>query len=447
MERITVDFESKKGKIKAMHGVGQPPLNGISTEAFHYLKDAHIPYSRLHDVGGWFGRNVWVDIPNIFRDFDADETKAENYDFAFTDILLKGLIENECFPVFRLGVSIENFHTVKAYRIFPPKDFAKWARICEHIIRHYNYGWADGFYYDIKYWEIWNEADNGPTIETNSLWKGTPKQYYEMYTIAAKHLKGCFGDAIKVGGYGSSGVGYALCYPEKNGLDLPPMTADMYMNERGQHMLDFFNGFLEYISAHQAPFDFFSWHSYGLDTEQIVNCTVYIDKKLAEYGYTKTENQLNEWSVAPTSTLQGTQTAAARCTATMCAMQDTSTNMLCIYDARMTASKYAAVFNPWTKEPFPLYYALKAFGELYALEEQVVSYITGEKLYIQAAEKAGKKAVLVTNISDEDKEIETNLSADMIAYVIDDGYQLEADGTNPAKFILPANRVVLFKNE
>ena len=245
MEKITVDFGKIKGTIKAMHAVGQPPLAGINTDKFAYLKDAHIPFSRLHDVGGRFGGNVWVDIPNLFRDFDADETNPDNYDFAFTDILIKGLIENNCAPIFRLGVTIENFHYIRAYRIFPPKDFAKWARICEHVIRHYNEGWADGFHYDIKYWEIWNEADNGPNLKLNSMWHGTKEQFYEFYSVAAKHLKSVFGDSIKVGGYGSSGVGFALTDPEKHGLDIEPMPTDIYMSERGQYMLDFFDEFMD----------------------------------------------------------------------------------------------------------------------------------------------------------------------------------------------------------
>ena len=50
----------------------------------------------------------------------------------------------------------------------PPKDYAKWARICEHIITHYTEGWADGFNYKITYWEIWNEPEN------IQMWQGTP---------------------------------------------------------------------------------------------------------------------------------------------------------------------------------------------------------------------------------------------------------------------------------
>ena len=95
-------------------------------------------------------------------------------------------------PYFRLGVTIENQCVIKAYRIHPPKDYAKWARVCEHIIRHYNEGWADGFHFDIRYWEIWNEPENRDVPHMNQMWTGTAGQYYELYDVTAKHLKKCF---------------------------------------------------------------------------------------------------------------------------------------------------------------------------------------------------------------------------------------------------------------
>ena len=150
--KITVDFEKSKGKIKPMHAVGQPPFRGgfskIDFTPMEVLRDAHIPYSRLHDVGGAFGGNRYVDIPNIFRDFDADENDPSSYDFAFTDHLLKILIDYGCEPIYRLGVTIENYQKIKAYRIRPPKDMKKWANVCKHIVMHYNAGWANGFYYN-----------------------------------------------------------------------------------------------------------------------------------------------------------------------------------------------------------------------------------------------------------------------------------------------------------
>ena len=165
MIKLAVDFENRVGPIKPMHAVGQPPFKGgflkLDFSPFQYIVDANIPYSRLHDVAGAFGGYRYVDVPNIFRDFDADENDPASYDFVFTDVLLKNMNEYGIKPIYRLGVTIENQANFKAYRIYPPKDCAKWARICEHIIRHYNEGWADGFEYGIEYWEIWNEPDNG----------------------------------------------------------------------------------------------------------------------------------------------------------------------------------------------------------------------------------------------------------------------------------------------
>ena len=128
--RITVDFSDIKGPVKPVNGVGQPPMLGFSDDSlFHYLTEAGVPFSRLHDTGGAFGKNLYVDIPNLFRDFDADENDPSSYDFLFTDELMGSLDKAGVRPYFRLGVTIENAAARKAYRVFPPKDFAKWARI------------------------------------------------------------------------------------------------------------------------------------------------------------------------------------------------------------------------------------------------------------------------------------------------------------------------------
>ena len=39
----------------------------------------------------------------------------------------------------------------------PPADFDKYARVVKHIAMHYNQGWDNGFHYNIRYWEFWNE--------------------------------------------------------------------------------------------------------------------------------------------------------------------------------------------------------------------------------------------------------------------------------------------------
>ena len=87
--KINIDFSKTTGRIKPLHGVGNAPFLGCSENMFHFLSDAGTPFSRLHDTGGAYGRNVFVDIPNIFRDENADENDETSYDFAFTDWLLE----------------------------------------------------------------------------------------------------------------------------------------------------------------------------------------------------------------------------------------------------------------------------------------------------------------------------------------------------------------------
>ena len=198
---IHVDFAKDVRPVKPMHAVGQPPILGVrSFKLFRHLKEAGVPYSRLHDVGVY--RPHMVDIPNIFRNFDADENDPASYDFYYTDRLLEALLANNVEPWFRLGVSIENHCKEKAYNIYPPKDYAKWARICEHVISHYTEGWANGFKWKITYWEIWNEPDNRKDPIENQQWRGEFPQFCELYAVASRHLKAKF-PHLKIGGYGS----------------------------------------------------------------------------------------------------------------------------------------------------------------------------------------------------------------------------------------------------
>ena len=133
-------------------------------------------------MAGAYGGGVFVDIPNIFRDFDADVNDPASYDFAHTDILIRELYNYGVEPVYRLGITIENSANIRAFHVFPPKDFQKWAEICEHIIMHYNEGWVNGFKYGITYWEIWNEPD--VVLNPNNIaqtWHGTREEFFEFY--------------------------------------------------------------------------------------------------------------------------------------------------------------------------------------------------------------------------------------------------------------------------
>lgn len=392
---VKVDFNKIIGKIKPMHAVGQPPFIGMDFSMCDYLKDAHVPFSRLHDVGGPYGRNMFVDIPNVFRDFSLDPENPDNYDFAFTDELICALVKRGIEPFFRLGVTIENYASIKALRIFPPTDNLKWAKICEGIIRHYTEGWANGYKYKITYWEIWNEPDNFESPEENQMWRGTPEQYYKLYEVSSKYLKEKF-PHLKIGGYASCGF-YALTHADNK------FAAS---SSRFEYFIEFFEGFLKYAKEHSCPLDFFSWHSYAEIEDNIV-WAKYAREKLDEYGFENTEHTLNEWNCHPE--LKGSVKHAVLTCAMMLALQKTSLDSAMFYDARCGMGVYSGLFDCMTYKPLPSYYSLVAFGELYKRENEVYISTLPDGNYALAARGDEDGCIVLANTTDKDTSLSLNV--------------------------------------
>ena len=445
---LKTDFSMVKGPIRAMHAVGQPPMLGTDCSAFSYLKEAHIPYARLHDVG--FSKIYpMVDISCVFPNFNADEQDPANYDFVYTDLLITELMNNDCPPIFRLGETIENGigKGYPARYVFAPADPHKWARICEKIVAHYNEGWANGFHYGIEYWEIWNEPDNGfqkgegPEKDVNQMWVGTNEQYYELYAVTTKHLRAVFGDSVKLGGYASSGFYAIFNEPEKYGI---PAEYQKYYRERYQLFLDFFYGFLDYVKKEEAPLDFFSWHSYS-DVDRTVLVEQFVERTLKEKGFC-CEIHLNEWNNAHSKEGRGTSYACAHAVAMMIAMQNTEAAMLNFYDARIDTSVYGGMFHPLTYSPFCLYYGYKAFGELFVLGKQAECTVEEKDVYALAATDGSKQAVLLTNCSEETRLLSTDLQG-FAVYRIDETRRMEPTREDPTALELKAYDTVWLVKE
>ncbi len=427
--QMQINLDKKIGKIKHMNATGQAPMSGMGYAAydnFHYLSDICVPYVRLHDVGGLFGGNRYVDIPNIFRDFDADENDPKNYDFTFTDAYIAALHKNGLKPYYRLGVTIENHAEVKSYHINPPKDFAKWARICERIIAHYNDGWADGFHYDIEYWEIWNEPDDG--LRISQMWNGTPEEYYRLYDVTAKYVKERHPN-IKIGGYAGMGFQAITDTPEKLGA-----------NPRHQYQLDFFHGFLKYIKEHGSPIDFFSWHFYNNTAFVPIHCK-YVREQLDAYGFTHVESHLNEWN--PATDRRHTGEHGAFVARVMLSAQNSPVDMLMIYDAKMDNSRYAAFSTPASKLVLShAYYTFAAFSFLTKLGTQVELTCDNKDVYAVAASNGEKHAVMMVNLAEKPQELHIS-GVDLSNarwYIIDDEHRLS---WSPARKTIEPKMIIL----
>ena len=385
MGKLLINSNNKIGKIKPMHAGGQPPVTSNASDVFfHYLTEAGIPYSRLHDVNGAFGGYKYVDIPNIFRDFDADVDDPESYDFTFTDLLLEQLIKAGVEPYYRLGVTIENAAQVKTYWVNPPKDYEKWASICEHIVRHYTKGWANGYNYKITYWEVWGEPDGHPW-----LWTGTPEDYFRLYDVTAKHIKALHPE-VKIGGYGSCGFYGCNKKPEDR-------------SEMENHRIDFFRNFMKYVKEHGTPIDFFSWHSYS-NTAATVNYDKFLKSELISLGYPNLETHLNEWD--PYAEELGTGHHAAEIAAMMIAMQYGNPSVCCIYDMRTANAPYCPLFNPITHKPIHGYYSMVAFNTLYKLGTQLEISCDAPGVYALCATNGNKTALLISNLSGSTVELD-----------------------------------------
>ena len=404
MAKITVNTSSAVKKMKPMHGGGQPPVvSSAKGTHFHYLTEAGIPYSRLHDVGGSFGGGKYVDVPNIFRSFDADENDPASYDFTFTDHLLGLLVEAGVEPYYRLGITIENAVKVKPYFVFPPKDYEKWARICEHIIRHYTEGWGNGYLMDIEYWEIWNEPDLDPDDSDHKrCWGGTAKQFYELFCITYKHLKACF-PHLKIGGPACAGL-----------------------------KEDWIDGLFEAMKEYGIEPDFFSWHVYGATIEKVQRQIRFARALLDKHGFTKTESILNEWNYVRdwvgddwiySRKMEKSLKGASFIAATMCMSQYEALDNLMFYDARPCGMN-SMFCTDFVFECLKGYYPFYMFNQLYRQEAAVAVERNSEDVWAAAA-KGEERNVILAYYNDDDNAPEKTVKVELKNVENANGVRLE----------------------
>ncbi len=379
--------------MKELHGVNCAPYSKMDGENQPMIRECFgeigVPYSRTHDCQGNYGGCYYIDVPNIFRDFDADENDEASYDFYYSDEYLKAIVDAGTRIVYRLGVTIE--WGSKKYVCHPPKDFAKWARICEHIIMHYNEGWADGFHFGIEYWEIWNEPENPP------MWTGTKEQFFDLYRVTAIHLKKKF-PHIKIGGYGSCGF-YALTSKKE----------DPFM----QMILQYFYDFLDTVRGEGLPLDFFSWHLYSDDVREMTTHAAFVRRTLDEYGLANCEVHFNEWNVGGEGGgfhLMRNMVGASYAASVLCQLQNTDYVDKAMYYVFTALARYNGLFDLHTYSKTCTYHTLAAFGRLFRLGTQVRTSSDTDGVYITAATNGEGGGVLASNYDGEEGEYTLSLS-------------------------------------
>lgn len=434
MKTLKFDLSKTGGKFKMMnatnggpwhkrHAIDQPRSN------FNDYKAARIPYSRNHDsaVHTIYGGPYSHDITCIFPNFDADANDPSSYDFACTDEAILVTLEAGTKTFFRLGQTIE--HQIKKHGTIPPKDFKKWAVICEHIIRHYNEGWADGFHLNMEYWEIWNEPDLDSDDSPNKrTWGGTKAQFFDFYEVAAKHLKEQF-PSLKIGG--------------------PALAGNEAWAE----------DFLKEMNRRNVPIDFFSWHIYCVETKHMTEKAERMKKMLAENGYGSAESILNEWNYVRNFVDEylnsiktiGSMKGAAFTMACMTDAQHAPIDMLMYYDTR--PSVFCGAFDYYTYEAKKGYYPLKWYGMFYDMESEVRCETEVENIHtLCGCDKNGRTLTVITYYTESDtaapEEFEIDFGRDgkYEIYLLDN----EHDGdliceTSDLKLTMNPNTCVMIK--
>ena len=381
---MNVDFNEPVGQMKPVNGINNGPKShaeiqegNISwaldqTELYQQFGK---PFVRTHDTEYPDGQDRFIDVHCIFPDFTRDPDDVSAYQFEYTDRYIENIRETGAEVFYRLGESIAP-SVAEAVHQYPPEDPQKWAQVCEHIIAHYNEKWNNGYAYQIRYWEIWNEPDQA------RQWVGEIEQYYELYRITATYLKERF-PQILIGATAPASV-------------------------TKENLQDFLNGI--HSENSKTPLDFLDWHIYTDDPHGIEFRAELVRRILDENGYTETLSFLGEWNYvddwdhldATWQTIKEPQTAAfyAAC---LIAMQKTSLDGAMYYDGSLT-SDYA----PWcglydgNGKLLPGSFAFQKYSELkqFATQAEISARKDSSEYGVYACAASGdeKGAVLITNI-------------------------------------------------
>jgi len=256
---LTVDFSKHCGQIKReLTCTNYAPTLSTGYASNKYFKELRSYATRTHDlaVTTW-GQHVF-DTKMIFPLEHRDPADPNNYLFRQTDDVVANIYAQGTKVYFRLGTSIEV--SPIPFNAVSPKDYHHYAEVCAGIIRHYTRGWANGFHYDMPYWEIFNECDAGV-----SEWTDSQEQFHQFFEIMVRRLKAEFPE-LKI-----SGPAYCTFWA------------------------DWMEPFLAYARDHKVPLDFYSFHCYHAEIYPTVNVPFMMRKMLDKYGFTETAIHITEW--------------------------------------------------------------------------------------------------------------------------------------------------------
>jgi xylan 1,4-beta-xylosidase len=274
---VTIDYSKPIGSIRDFRQVNdgiffpERDKNGNTGKIRDYsskMKELGMQSIRTHDAFGLLDSSTKkpicaLDMHYLYPDTSKDPLDPKSYQFQVMDQWVQKIRDIGATVFFRIGESWGMDPS-------PPKNMDNYVQATVQILKHYNHGWANGFSDSIPYWEIWNE----PGLKI--FWTGSSDQFIQMYGKIALALK-AEDPHILVGGPGNA----------------------------GNFQNDWYFKLFSYIRDNHIPFDFYSWHWYGIRPYEVALIARDVQKDLESFGFFHTKQMITEWNIDVWGSIEG----------------------------------------------------------------------------------------------------------------------------------------------
>ena len=366
---ITVDADDQTGVIKSFQGAHYDPGEAGSAKSNAYI-ELGVDMVRTHDIDGTGpdGRGIIYNlVPKYFdTDEEVDLNDPSSYDFVELDKVIDNILATGSEVYFRFGASQSDDNK------FPEEGTEEWTQflqdlttMAEHIVMHYDFGWADGYYNTLDYFEIWNEPD------LQDFWPNTANQYYEMYNSVSKAVEK-LEPTLPIGG-----------------PTLTTLNDDDGIEE----------SFIKYVKENNCPLDFYAYHFYpsnNCDPYDYSRWAYHLHNILDEYGYGDVPMMLSEYGTVlfnPNAFSMADSAEASYLASLMMYLQDTPVEKANIYNRLVKTNEDGSAEITKTG------YGYKAMGEMNETEN---------RLAVTGGDKNGM--AVMAGINDSDDQINVLIS-------------------------------------
>jgi xylan 1,4-beta-xylosidase len=216
------------------------------------VKECGFKYIRFH--------GLYHDDMFVYR----EEKGRAIYNFQYLDILFDKLLEIGIKPFVEFGFCPGDLATEKGTVFWwkgngsPPKDYAKWGELIRRTVKNWiaRYGIEE-----VRSWyfEVWNEPNLHP------FFRGTKSQYFELYKVTARVLKG-IDPGLRVGGPATSNfVPDARFNGETEDISCHRVVTEAKDLDALDWQPAWVKQFLTFCRREKLPVDFVSCHPYPTD--------------------------------------------------------------------------------------------------------------------------------------------------------------------------------------